>query len=680
MSGHDDMIQHHPRRNTARRTCDWCKLMRIKCQCDTRPCSSCVQSRRADGLAAERPLRSIADAVHEIDSLRVQVNEFEHRKTQIGSRSGTSSPGTPSSRRNSLFDSHGSRLSPSRNGVRIDSVLYGVASLPFFLTQMRQFLEATRPQSQVTLDISAHAGDPRNMTDASNFYLQMNFLPAAQEVHFLDLFWQTHFLSYPVIKESDFRKEFKALVNESDPRAPRKASPLIDIVLALCIQLASLRLRQRHRSHNGYQMSFDIIAMLLGLHNELSATDSELNREVNRRTWWSIHALDAKLSMDIGQTPMIDRTLHSCRLPSDLRETATWLAPSYPWHDSLPTWLGFQTQRLRLLETVKNAWHIFYARYDTLVGENGHIDFLGHTRIREECASLLPDITRSLDVWAEQVPAGYYVRRKSGGRPFQAMGNRPPDLVLEHNIPVHGLRQQLLLELQYHYYSMNLFRPFICFAYKCESLTGLSDERATICIEHAIALTSIIYFTMTSAPEALFGEYDIYRWQKDSLFTLLGFAYSFPESSSTEETRKVIETAIANVNLFSEALPEARSVVTLARALADDVNDFLSSMYNTNSWLSPPTPMNTRVFVEAPSVLAPAAIMGPPPYDQYVDMPTTTEMEHLEDNEPSVNLMQQLDCTDIEFDLPNDALASISYLNDHCPSQWQENQFQNRSS
>ncbi|KAI3317336.1 fungal-specific transcription factor domain-containing protein [Xylariaceae sp. AK1471] len=650
-----------PRRNVVRRACDWCKLIRIKCD-SHRPCSNCQQAGRECSMTGGKQFRSITEAVKEIDTLRAQVREFESTKKQLeDSKSESPSPVTLS-RRASLFDSYGSRPSASRNGVRLDSVLYGVASLPFFLTRMRDCVLKMRQDSEVDLEISTCAGGARSPPEIIQASLHKNFLPPAQEIHFLDLFWQSHYFSYPVLNEAYFRKEFRSLVDESNPGAPRKASPLVDIVLALCIQLGNFRLRQTSdpQADNGPLLEFPCLAgfqyyqrcqdaidqnidspsittvhcyifsivylceagllmraqvvtgkaimtsMMLGLHNEPPSTEPEPQQEIARRTWWSVYILDAKLSMEVGQPPMIDHSLPTCRLPSDSPETALWLAPHYPYDENCPTWLGFQTQTLRLLDAVRIARSEFCTKYDTIVGDDGYNDFAKNGNIREECARVLTDQMKGLEVWTQQVPKGYYVLRKDGGRPFLT-DRAPLDLTPSQNVLIHCQRQRLLLELQYHYYCMCLCRPFICFASMCEAPTPLSDSKAVASLNHALALTAMIHSGLTSSG-ALFGIYDVFRWQKEVLFTIIGFAYTFPVSHSTAGIHRTIEMAIANLALFCDTLPEAGPLVAKARILADDVEAVISGFYSTSSW---PSSFDPPIARTPPGQLIAHELSGP---------------------------------------------------------------------
>ncbi|KAI1263595.1 fungal-specific transcription factor domain-containing protein [Xylariaceae sp. FL1019] len=596
----------------------------------------------ASNVTAIGPVRAASKHIAEIDTLRAQVREFESEK-KSKAKSESPSPVSPT-RRTSLFDSYGSGLSSSRNGVRLDSVLYGVGSLPFFLTQMRQYLEVSRAHANIDLDVSAHAGGPQNLTENAQISLHKSYLPASQEIHFLDLFWQSHYFSYPIIKEADFRKDFKALVDSSNPGEPRKASPLIDIVLALCIQLANFRLRQKTPREGNSHLIPDA-PCLAGLQYYQRCNDV-IEATVDKPSLTTM--LDAKLSMEIGQPPMIDHSKHTCRLPSDSPETAMWLAPHYPYDENCPTWLGFQTQTLRLVDAVRTAWCTFYATYDNLVGENAHSQFLETASTREECAILLTELMKTLDTWTRQVPAGYYVPRKDAGRPFQTIDSAPIDLDVSRNVLIHCIRQRLLLEMQYHYYCMCLYRPFICFGTRCESPTPLSAEKAVSCLNHAIALTVMIHQAMTSS-EALFGIYDVYRWQKSVLFTILGFAYTFPVSPKTQGLSKTIDMAIANLAFFADTLSEAGPVVTMGRALANDVSTILSGLYHTSSWpTSSAPPTSTAASSIASPILPSSSFMS-------TALAATSEAADTSMSVPSTDL--PVDLEKQYFDMPMSSMS-----------------------
>jgi hypothetical protein len=60
--------------------------------------------------------------------------------------------------------------------------------------------------------------------------------PKRQEEGFLNLFWQTYHCLMPIVCEEDLKSEFESLWSGLPNGGFRRPSPLIDIVLALCIQ------------------------------------------------------------------------------------------------------------------------------------------------------------------------------------------------------------------------------------------------------------------------------------------------------------------------------------------------------------------------------------------------------------------------------------------------------------
>ncbi|KAI1385487.1 fungal-specific transcription factor domain-containing protein [Hypoxylon trugodes] len=657
---HDGVSQQNgtptnrPKRNQVRRACDWCKLMRIKCD-NHRPCSNCQNAQRECGMGGGNQFRSIAAAVKEIETLRAQVKHLQELKTNgdnsVKYDDNDSGNGNEKPWSSNVNTSHVASLSRSYadqpsasscDGVRVDSTFYGVGSLPFFVKNMGGFIQTTRQQTLPNLDISGCFGAANIPAIIPQDGLITDYLRPAEEMHSFDLFWQTHYFSHPILHEAQFRTEYTTLVAESMPGEPRMASPLVDIILALSIQLGSSSRNTNgfHTNHSdsprqscpslaGYQyyqrcqqaidQSIEIpsittvqccvfsivylyeagllnraqvtigkaimMAMMLGLPNEPALNVPEPQREVARRTWWSLYILDTKLSMEVGRPPIIGPSHSTCHLPSDSPEVARWLAPHYPYNAACPTWLGFQTQTLRLLDAVRSVRSAFYAKYDSAVGENGYMHFVTSATFREECARVLTEQMKDLNAWTKQVPLGYFVPRKNG-HPYST-DQSPLELDPGPNVIIHCQRHRLLLELQYHQYCMMLYRSFICFAPNSEIQTPLSDSQAAAALNHAMELTSMIHQALISS-EALSGIYSAFRWQKEALFTMLGFAYSFPTSHLASEVRSKVDIALAIIDKYRDTLPEAGRVAAVARVLAEDVSAVTTRACSTGNSTSPP--------------------------------------------------------------------------------------------
>lgn len=453
------------------------------------------------------------------------------------------------------------------------------------------------------------------------------FLQRSQEDHFLDLFWHTHHFSFPIIHEAEFRKHYRNSWIGSASGTFRTASPLVDIVLALCVQfgtsciphsgatgsptsdgpcylnLAGYQYYQRCQSflENATEPQsittaqcyiFSIVylyevgllnkaqvmvakaimtAVILGLNLEPQDNESEEQKEIHRRTWWSICTLDTQLSIELGRACMVNPSQTTCRPPSDSLDIACSLGPHYMFDQPNGdiTWLGFQSQTLRLLSTVNYISCAFYRASDTVLNEAKARDFYEGGAAREKCAHILTGYMKQLRGWAIQLPADYRMPRRRGD-PFST-DRSPEPLDLDDSVPICYQRQRLILELQYHLHALRLYRTFICFTPTPEIATPLSDNKAASSLNHAVTLTNMLQQTLTQS-EILNGMNQVFRWQQNALFTMLGFAFTYPVSQNTAAARKGIETAIAVIETFRGNVPEAARVVSTARNLAEHIN------------------------------------------------------------------------------------------------------------
>lgn len=530
----------------------------------------------------------------------------------------------------------------SRNGLAVGSVFYGVTSLPYYLTRLGQFVRSNRYAQQLDIDFDLGIRSPNSPALRG----EDPFLFQDQESHFLDIFWQTFYFSYPIFNEGQIRGHFRSLWSNVEPGALRDGSPLIDIVLALCIQhgnglmprrnmypvmgsrmgsisssspgsstdptssLAGFQYYQRCQDAldqaietpsittvQAYILSIVylyqagllnraqvvsgkaiMVAMMLRLQDEPLASDPEPLKEIARRTWWSLYTVDAMLSVEIGRPPMISPSHSTCSPPSDSDDVAQWFSPHYSYDPSCATWLGFQTQTLRLLDAVTDVRNVLCAKYDSLVGDTGFEVFTNNPSAREECAQVLNEQMKQLSAWAKQVPAKFQVSRRDDGQPFStdlSMLDFSPTVLLQNQ------RQRLLLELQYHQYCINLCQLFICFGKTGDMQTPMADNRASAALSHAMTFTGIAHQALTSS-EAINGAYQVFRWQKNAVFTMIGYSYTYPVGGLLGSVRTYIDTGIAVMDMYRDILPEAGPVVNMARTLADDVNGLVNGFHAGN--------------------------------------------------------------------------------------------------
>lgn len=153
---------------------------------------------------------------------------------------------------------------------------YGPSSTYYFIHCISQRLKAAgcslssdqEPQSLIPNSASRSMGNVINTPDAElNEYrtsdtamsiraapgltertLSRKDLSATQEAFFLDLFWDLWHCCYQLLEEEEFKAHYKSLSNEPIGDT-RQDSPLVDIVLALCMQFGVTSLPR----HSGYK-------------------------------------------------------------------------------------------------------------------------------------------------------------------------------------------------------------------------------------------------------------------------------------------------------------------------------------------------------------------------------------------------------------------------------------------
>ena len=178
---------------------------------------------------------------------------------------------------------------------------------------------------------------------------------------------------------------------------------------------------------------------------------------------------------------------------------------------------------------------------------------------------------KDLIEWTKQVPASYIVARRDNGQPFSTDRSQ---IDFSPNILIHCQRQRLLLELSYHQYSISLCQPFVSLRTNPDVPTPASSTMAAAALNHSMTLTSMVHQALTSS-ELLHGASNVFRWQTNALFTMLGYAYTFPICGLSASIRRSIETAITVVDMHRSTQPEAAAVSAIARALNDDIGSIV---------------------------------------------------------------------------------------------------------
>ncbi|KAF5627245.1 transcriptional regulatory [Fusarium tjaetaba] len=608
-----------PKRSQVSKACDSCRLHRVKCDTEY-PCQNCSSkgwqcnstTRQNPGWNLSRAMRYkneclwpcvklnlTADTTHsEIDRLRERVKDLEGqlKDTSILTPPDEHSPELASS------DSAPS-FSYANNGVQLDTTttipslapttqFYGPSSTYYFIHCISQRLEATgyslssgqEPHSLIPNSASRSMVNVINTPDAeldvhqssddgvadrlthglTEKTLSGRDLSATQEAYFLDLFWDSWHCCYQLLDEGEFRAQYKSLWDEPTGGC-REDSPLVDIVLALCMQfgVTSLPRQSGYRAEINsrdaavagrwlYQRCQTLIscdlerptletfqcqlwsaiylanasyqnmaqnmlgvtvrtAYTLGLHIEPGSDLPVKEREARKRAWCIMFIFETRSCIRLGR-PWVTQTQP--------------VSPLLPTSDRCHATVGFgqtryTTERAKLTEIARSA---FDSAFD--YRPSGEVA----TTTSNSQSNLYTSYMERMRAWAESLPHMLKTERRNGGKP---LSTDLSEIEIEPFAPVLLRRQRLMLELFYHELMLTLGRHCMSQSLtRAGSIQTSYHEMADIAVLHAAATTKLLY-QVYQEYDILNGWYEPFNCQWNAAITLVGYLLSYPQGSTT---------------------------------------------------------------------------------------------------------------------------------------------------
>ncbi|KAG5746825.1 hypothetical protein H9Q72_003506 [Fusarium xylarioides] len=429
-------------------------------------------------------------------------------------------------------------------------------------------------------------------------------LSATQEAFFLNLFWDSWHCCYQLLHEEEFKGYYRSLWNETIGNT-RKDSPLVDIVLALCMQfgvtslprqsgckaeinfrdaaVAGRWLYQRcqrliscdlerptletfqcqmwsaiYLANASYQnMAQNMLgvaartAYTLGLHieprNDLSAKEGE----ARKRAWCIMLMFETRSCIRLGK-PWVTQT--------------QLIAPLLPTHDQGDFAAGvdqlrYTIERAKFTEIARSAFDSVFnwgpsGGASTFPDSLPRVITLGMDRIR---------------AWAESLPPMLKTQRRRGGKPFSTDLS---EIEIEPFAPMSLRRQRLMLELFYHELMLTLGRHCIS-----QSLTRLgniqtspSHEVADLSALHAVATTKLLH-QVYQEYDISNGWYEPFNCQWNAAITLVGYLLTCPQN---KQTTTIVHTALSQSITVLEKMGEffgtASSAAGVIRTLHQRLN------------------------------------------------------------------------------------------------------------
>ncbi|KAI4252540.1 MAG: hypothetical protein LQ352_004234 [Teloschistes flavicans] len=457
-------------------------------------------------------------------------------------------------------------------------------------------------------------------------------LTGTQEDYFLSLFWQSYHCILQIIDEAEFREHYKSLW--VTPETPRRASALVDIVLALCMQygvasiprssaiqkpqvdvdgndatIAGRWLYRRSQSLLSADLESPSImtlqcqilavyylcnasfqnmahttlavavrtAQILGIHLEPPKNLPRKERELRKRLWWTLYAVESKTCMKLGRPWSAQLSQTTCSLPAHDHDLALLSGSTFAAFGGKVTWLTYNLQNTTLLLAASAIYIEFYDRCADVLGAIDGATLYSDSDTLESCAQSLVSSMEGLQAWLQDLPDELKTKRKGTGEPFST--DRTP-LEMEMFVPLWLQRQRLLLELLYHNLAMNLYRPFISFSTTSSSNSQFTLGNAASCVNHAISITHIMHQVVVDS-DLLCGWHEAFQWQWNAALSLIGYILAYPFTSSTSSARKAIDSAIDVFERFGRNFAIAANAANVTRDLTAKA-DILTHHFGSN--------------------------------------------------------------------------------------------------
>ncbi|KAH7067462.1 fungal-specific transcription factor domain-containing protein [Paraphoma chrysanthemicola] len=635
------------KRHQVARACTWCRTYRIKCDAKS-PCANCkVKGRKCTADEGKAEIRTFSSAISEVDRLRARVKELE---SQLGSLQVEHAPLSkqppyefPDVKENDLvlpenldpLGQHGGNHNYYNWAFALREVqpgsnqAYGSSSIFYFLDKLTAHLDTALSQS------TPYASRPAPSVMASSLHKAMTSpdgtindtdsieadFTRAEEERLLCLYWKFHHPSYPVLNKDAFTSHYAKLWDSAS--ISRESSPLVDIMLALCMQIDAqpedarmvvptlssktkmnssagrwffrrcqyfvqdeleqpsittfqcytlsvlwLSRSQRKNAAHSYLAAGLRVGVVLGLHVEPCHDLPPAVQDFRRRLWWTLYSMDAQYAMDFGRPIGVNIAQVTSTLPKDDE-----VALNHSEGCSLST--AFNTHITRLILATRAIYILFHRVCAKVLRENETTELSEDAQGMETCAVWLDKNMKYLRTWIQQLPKRMILSRHDCGVAFSTDRSK---IDMTSGSEQH-IRLQMIMEVNYHYLAMTLYRPCISFARQRTGGCPMTERHAISCANHAIAITDILEQDFTQT-DCLRYWPAVFFWQTSAALSLVGYILAYPRGAVAFTAREIADTAIINIERLALTFTAAPAAANALRSLLHQV-DLLSH----DTWL-----------------------------------------------------------------------------------------------
>ncbi|KAI5460594.1 fungal-specific transcription factor domain-containing protein [Mariannaea sp. PMI_226] len=656
-------------RKQVSRACDLCRARRIRCD-NGEPCRACHQRGAECTHKGDDEPRTLPAALRDIKRLKLRVRDLEaqiailklqqvrptHVQTPNCSSNSEHAPIQRQQSQSLQAHSSFSPLSiprPQWRGIHVaaagsDQVsYYGPASSFYLVGRIGRYLgkmlkqpypdQSLQPRAAITnphIAAGAHIDDREPSRSARVGNIQersdsVGTLDRRQEESLLRLFWEGYHCLLPIIDEVDFRNHYASLWEPS--RRSRTQSPLVDIILALCLQYGYAFIPKQGPSQHPVRpdetddamiagrwyylraqslLTADLenpsittvqcyifmvqylcgasfhnmchimeaqavrTAQVLGLHQEPSPDLSYGERELRRRIWWVLWTMDAKTSTKFGRPLVVDWAHVTVKMPSDDIDTASYNGATLGSWGPDVTWLTYSIHTQKVYRIMVDVYDALFFKCGEVIEQNALSCIYHDPKALESCANVLAISLPAMKSWTTEIPTGLKTSRRNGGEAFST--DRSP-LEVEVLAPTWLQRQRICLELTYHNMVLNLTRPFITFYSHPNTYTPMAERHATTSVDHGVSFTLIMYQVLTET-DLLNGWSEYFSLQWNVAITIVAFILAYPVHSATPRARKALDKAVEVFDIFGTNFSVSADAAMIMRDLITKA-DFLAGNF-----------------------------------------------------------------------------------------------------
>lgn len=456
------------------------------------------------------------------------------------------------------------------------------------------------------------------------------YLSKAQEEYFLHLFFPSYNVYYPIIDLAEFMQHYQSLWTSP---TFRKSSALVDIVLALSMQYADALMPRDYAAlrnsiegivnidaaiagrkfyrrgqlllidelegpsittlqchffsviylsnasfHNAAHSHLAMAVrtgIILGLHWKPPESVSDQQAEFRKRLWWTVYALELKMTLDLGRPLAVTMSQIPCPPPDRHQDD--------PFTHQGTNRFTANRHFIQLMLAGRAVYATFQRKCSVALGLNNNNNSIYNNPAALEIVAeaVTAAAAQHFHTWQQELPEPLKTKRLNSGEPLSTDRSA---LNLKESVPLGMSRQRLFLELLYHSLSMNIYRAFICFdSFQQRNNTPLGDANAALSVNHAITITNIVYQVLKES-NFLAGFHETFQWQWNATITLIGFIVAFPNGPLTVPARDALITAIDVFDIIGKYLGIACSAASVARDLFARIEHWIlsSSAQNGN--------------------------------------------------------------------------------------------------